>query len=210
MDEPDKSVTEIIAKAHDDSANVIYLYIKTHNKTGLKYLGKTNSKNPHKYKGSGKYWKLHCDKHGYDYKTEIIFVSKNADEIKQKGMFYSNLFDIVKSNEWANLKEESGDGGGVKGRLLSEETKNKISTTQKGKPRNQIFNTSGFDAAKKIKKKCHFCNKNYDLGNYSRYHGEKCKKNPNVSKEEMTKRILLAKKAAAASIESRKNAKSKQ
>jgi len=31
----------------------IYLYKKTHNQTGFKYLGKTNSKDPHKYKGSG-------------------------------------------------------------------------------------------------------------------------------------------------------------
>lgn len=50
----------------------IYLYMKTHNITGLKYLGKT--------------------------------------ELKETGIFFSKLFDIVKSEEWANLTEEKGDG----------------------------------------------------------------------------------------------------
>ena len=34
-----------------------YLYVKQHNKTGLKYFGKTTKKDPLKYKGSGLYWK---------------------------------------------------------------------------------------------------------------------------------------------------------
>ena len=36
----------------------MYLYVKTHNKSGLKYLGKT-IQNPFKYKGSGTYWLRH-------------------------------------------------------------------------------------------------------------------------------------------------------
>ena len=35
------------------------LMIKTHNITGLKYLCKTVNSEPHKYMGSGKYWKKH-------------------------------------------------------------------------------------------------------------------------------------------------------
>lgn len=89
----------------------IYLYIKTHNKTGLKYLGQTKAKDPHKYSGSGTYWKLHLNKHGYDYTTEIIKECQNKAEIKEWGLYYSNLWNIVESNEWANLKEEQGDGG---------------------------------------------------------------------------------------------------
>ena len=38
---------------------MIYLYKKTHNKTGLKYLGKTISKDPYTYSGSGVYWTRH-------------------------------------------------------------------------------------------------------------------------------------------------------
>jgi transposase len=67
----------------------IYLYVKTHNKTGLKYLGKTTSKDPHKYKGSGTYWLSHIKKHGYDVSTEIIKETFSKDEITYWGVYYS-------------------------------------------------------------------------------------------------------------------------
>ena len=87
----------------------IYLYVKTHRKTGLKYLGKTKN-DPFKYKGSGVYWLNHIKKHGYDVNTEIIKECVSKEEVKEFGIFYSKLWNIVESNEWANLKEESGDG----------------------------------------------------------------------------------------------------
>jgi hypothetical protein len=89
----------------------IYLYVKTHNKTDLKYLGKTSSADPHKYTGSGLYWLNHLEKHGYDYRTEILLETDNKEEIKETGLFFSSLWNIVKSDEWANLKPECGDGG---------------------------------------------------------------------------------------------------
>jgi hypothetical protein len=108
-----------------------YLYVKTHNKTGLKYLGKTKSKDPFKYRGSGKYWKRHINKHGYDVTTQILLVTENKEELKQTGLFFSKLWNIVKSREWANLKLENGDGGWdhiiLKGRTFSDETKRKMS-----------------------------------------------------------------------------------
>jgi len=90
----------------------IYLYKKTHKVTGLKYLGTTNSKNPYRYKGSGTYWRFHCDKHGYDIDTEILFETDSKEEIKSKGLYYSELWNVVESKEWANLKPEEGNGGG--------------------------------------------------------------------------------------------------
>jgi hypothetical protein len=72
----------------------IYLYKKTHNKTGLMYLGKT-TRNPYKYKGSGDYWIPHINKHGYDVTTEILRECQTNEEVK----------------EWANLKPEEGTGG---------------------------------------------------------------------------------------------------
>jgi len=86
------------------------LYVKTHNKTGLKYLGYTKATNAHKYTGSGNYWKLHLKKHGKDYSTEILKECQTKDEIKEYGLYYSNLWNIVESDEWANLKPETGDG----------------------------------------------------------------------------------------------------
>lgn len=88
----------------------IYLYVKTHNKTGLKYLGKTK-KNPYEYKGSGKYWLRHIKKHGYDVKTEILLMTDSKEEIKETGLFFSNLWNIVENKEWANLMNETGSGG---------------------------------------------------------------------------------------------------
>ena len=108
---------------------IIYLYVKTHNKTGLKYLGKTESKDPHKYTGSGTYWKYHLNKHGNDYKTEILRECQSNDELRTWGLYYSNLWNVVESTEWANLKEETGDAHGK----LSIESRKKISLAGMGR-----------------------------------------------------------------------------
>lgn len=89
----------------------IYLYVKTHNKTGLKYLGKTESKDPYKYRGSGKRWTSHINKHGYDVTTEILKECHSKEDLKEWGSYYSKLWNIVSDKGWANLKEETGDGG---------------------------------------------------------------------------------------------------
>lgn len=109
----------------------IYLYVKTHNVTGLRYLGKTTRSDPHKYAGSGKKWLRHLKKYGYDYTTEILLVTKDEEELKNTGIFFSKMWGIVESKEWANLREEAGDGGdtsktegyiiGMKRRNLSKE-----------------------------------------------------------------------------------------
>ena len=91
----------------------IYLYVKTHTITGLKYLGKTKSKDPHKYPGSGTYWRRHLKTHGVTYTTEILQECQTDNEVTQWGLHYSELWDVVASNEWANLKPEAGDGGGM-------------------------------------------------------------------------------------------------
>ncbi len=101
----------------------IYLYIKTRNVTGLKYLGKTQ-KDPYKYNGSGKYWVRHIEKYGYDIKTEILLATESELELKETGLFFSKIFNIVKSNEWANLTEENGNG--ISSRFSSELQRKRI------------------------------------------------------------------------------------
>ena len=111
---------------------MIYLYKKTHLDTGLMYLGKTIS-DPFIYKGSGLHWKRHLKYHGNRVKTEVLRECVDDEEICKWGLHYSKIWDVVKSNEWANLIEENGKGGSAKGRKVSEKTKRKISESHKGK-----------------------------------------------------------------------------
>lgn len=88
----------------------IYLYVKTHKITGLKYFGKTHGE-PFSYKGSGVYWKRHLKMHGEDLETTIIGEFLDEDVCKKVALEFSIKHDIVKSKEWANLKIEELDGG---------------------------------------------------------------------------------------------------
>jgi hypothetical protein len=171
----------------------IYLYKKTHQETGLKYLGKT-IQDPYKYKGSGKRWINHIKKHGYKVDTEIIKECSSAEELKFWGEHYSKLWNVVESSEWANLKPESGDGGSTP------EMWKKISNTMKGRPAHNkgvkypFIPRKKWDAARKEREKgnwvgsngklkglkrprldCPHCNKNIDVANFNRYHGDNCK-----------------------------------
>lgn len=95
----------------------IYLYKKTHNITGLKYLGKTSATDPHKYTGSGTIWIRHIKKHGYDVTTEILQECNSNEELRIWGKHYSELWNVVSDSSWANLKAEEGDGGARKGQV---------------------------------------------------------------------------------------------
>lgn len=118
------------------------LYIKQHNKTGLKYFGKTTKSDVYAYHGSGKHWKNHIKEHGID-DVQTIWVSEvfcNKEDLIEFATFFSEEFDIVNSSEWANLTIENGIDGGYSGVypywLLghkdSEETKLKRSSSLKG------------------------------------------------------------------------------
>jgi hypothetical protein len=71
--------------------------------------------------------------HGNDVTTEILKECSSKDELRQFGMYYSLLWNIIEdcddsgNKTWANLVPENGDGGGGKvGIPRTEETKNKI------------------------------------------------------------------------------------
>lgn len=83
------------------------LYLKTHNKTGLKYLGQT-TKDPFKYLGSGKYWKSHIIKHGNDIHTKILFESTDLEKFKEACRAFSIELNVVEDDNYANLVEEVG------------------------------------------------------------------------------------------------------
>lgn len=88
---------------------MLFLYIKEHSVTGLKYFGMTTRKNPFKYKGSGIYWRNHITKHGKEYvKTIDIFGFDNAKDCEFFARNFSRVHNIVESKEWANQIIETG------------------------------------------------------------------------------------------------------
>ncbi len=107
---------------------MIYLYIKTHNQTGLKYFGKT-SKNPHKYGGSGVVWKRHIKKYGNDVNTVIYGIYTDSNLCTQDAIDFSIRNDIVSSDAWANLIQENGLDGkpvGSDGHVFTDEQRQTI------------------------------------------------------------------------------------
>lgn len=120
----------------------IFIYVKTHKTTGLKYLGKTCKQDPHKYTGSGTYWKKHLKKHGKDYDTEIVGEFDSEDLCTEFCLKFSKENDIVNSTEWANLQEENGTDGAPFGHAphkFTEEQKLKISESSRKRWQNPEY-----------------------------------------------------------------------
>jgi hypothetical protein len=105
-----------------------WLYLKQHNKTGLKYFGKT-VRDPKNYHGSGVYWNSHLKKHGYDVTTIWQQLFTTEAELVAFALDYSQKNNIVESVEYANLKPEDGLMGGDTGitehgrKIISEKSK---------------------------------------------------------------------------------------
>ncbi len=92
----------------------IYLLIKQHNVTGLKYLCKHEAHSLDecvRYRGSGVYWTKHIKKYGNNVSTECIFITESKEVFRKIATEYSLKFDVVKSKDWANLTIEEGQGG---------------------------------------------------------------------------------------------------
>lgn len=112
----------------------IFLYLKTHKDTGLKYLGKT-TQDSFEYKGSGIRWKNHIKKHGNNVHTEILFETTDKNEFAKIAKQYSIEMNIVESKEFANMCIEEGQGGNTwdkRGRFVSEKTRKKQSESRLG------------------------------------------------------------------------------
>lgn len=82
--------------------------LKEHCHTQMKYLCVTAKKNYNGYCGSGLFWKRHLQKHGKHFKTTLLFSSDNEEEFNAQCLYYSELFDVVKNPDFANLIPELG------------------------------------------------------------------------------------------------------
>ena len=92
-----------------------FLYIKQHTKTGLMYFGKT-TRNPERYKGSGKYWLRHINQHGKEHVINLwycLFTYENS--LTEFATLFSEENDITNSALWANLQPENGLDGHAHG-----------------------------------------------------------------------------------------------
>lgn len=137
----------------------VRLYIKEHQITGLRYLGKT-VKDPYSYNGSGTYWTNHYKKYGKEH-IKTLWVSEeiyDEEYLKEFAEFLSEELNVIKSKKWANQIIETGIGGfgagedniaksdiirnkisnslmghkyGMTGKIHSEETKQKMSESAK-------------------------------------------------------------------------------
>lgn len=88
---------------------IIYLYIKQHTLTGLKYFGRTISTNPFRYNGSGNYWSNHINKHGKEHiRTLEIWGFDDQNLCTEFALNFSKDNNIVESKEWANMIIEDG------------------------------------------------------------------------------------------------------
>lgn len=89
-----------------------YLYIKKHSITGVKYFGKTISKDPYKYQGSGIHWQRHIKKHGKEHIVTLWVSDLYYDtSIIEHALQFSYENNITKSKDWANQKPENGLDG---------------------------------------------------------------------------------------------------
>lgn len=99
----------------------------------LNYLGITQ-KDPFKYRGSGIYWKKHLKAHkikNSEIKTITLCKTSDINVLIEKSKYFSELFDVVKSKNWANLTPETGDNS-ILGYRFSDESKKRMSESRKG------------------------------------------------------------------------------
>jgi hypothetical protein len=93
------------------------LLVMEHNITGLKYFCKTTLLDRvRRYKGSGTRWTNHLKVHGTDVKVGLLGFYVEEERCRNAAKQFSVENNIVESDEWANLVEETGMmGASMKG-----------------------------------------------------------------------------------------------
>lgn len=164
----------------------IYLYTKQCTHCKLKYFGKTKQANPHKYKGSGMYWKRHLRYYKANQITIELWSFKDQSECTKFALKFSRDNNIVESKDWANLQYENGVNGGI-GRIITKEQREKASAITKKQMSQQ-----------KYKNIIRESNKNRKLTNEQR------EKRKEISKKLVTNNFMYSKKGKHISDDHRK------
>jgi hypothetical protein len=109
------------------------VYVITNVVNGKKYLGKCVHNKPW-YFGSGLAIRHAIEKYGkHNFIKEIIHEVPTIEEAAKIEFDLSVKFNVVADPMWYNLKY-GGLGGSLRGRLVGEETRNRISISKKGMP----------------------------------------------------------------------------
>lgn len=106
-----------------------WLYVKECPHCGLLYFGKTTSKDPIAYRGSGTYWIRHLGRHNVIPITRKVKRYTDPVKIKAAAARFSEQHGVADSKRWANLRDEDGIGAGGK---HSKRTRRKISLSKVG------------------------------------------------------------------------------
>ena len=136
--------------AAEETKKIYKIYVKRLPNGNL-YLGRTE-KDPYKYMGSGTIWKRTIKKYNYklkDIETWVLYETDSFEDLKIVGLCYSKLLNIVESDAWLNLIDETGEGLhnpsyelrqrlsiaklGVKRKPFTEETLKRFSEAKIGK-----------------------------------------------------------------------------
>jgi hypothetical protein len=127
--------------------NPTVLLVMSHNVTGLKYFCKTSCLDRVKrYKGSGTRWLNHLNVHGKDINVGVLGFYIDEKMCNESALKFSKENNIVESEEWANLIEETGLMTGVSmkgernpfyGKKHTAETIARISQNKTGKSTNK-------------------------------------------------------------------------
>lgn len=116
-----------------------YVYMVTNKLNGRKYIGKHKSNGfDDSYYGSGKVISQAIEKEGKDnFSVEILESYNSLAELNDGEKFFIKKFNAQEDPLFYNISE-GGDGGrGMLGKHHSEETKQRISTSEKGKKQSE-------------------------------------------------------------------------
>tara|TARA_R110000851_G_scaffold333294_1_gene511905 strand:+ start:1252 stop:1791 length:540 start_codon:yes stop_codon:yes gene_type:complete len=84
---------------------------------------------------------VHLHEHGNTVTTDILLQSEFKDEVNETGRYFSTLWNIVSSADWANLIPETGAGNG-NGGTMSVAARERLSERMSGE--NNISKTADF------------------------------------------------------------------
>lgn len=180
--------------------NNYFVYAHVNATTGvIFYIGKGKGSRAKSLHRRSERWRNYVNKYGYD----IIYLEENltqeqsfageVDYIKafgrkdlgtgelinmsDGGVGGNNNMGRVFSQEWINRLKEARSrhlGDHFRGKKHSEESKKKTSESMKGRSNFWLRGKTP------VRKKCKHCGKSVDSGNYTQWHGDRCKSNPNV------------------------------